>query len=244
MTSHGGIFIFRSNMKLLILVVVSAILISLNGTNAFADSPNQGIFPKDSKPYGTSYESWLEKWWQWNISFPEILPNLKHPRENYTADKCALKQTGPVWFLHEQFGPSEIRSCDVPRDKAIYAPIYDTLCYNNNEDPLTKTDTQMNKCLTTCGSGNVISASIDGRMIQNPEQYRFQTPFYMITVPYNNIFHAPPAGTFRGKADAIFLLFEPLAPGKHVLHLTSSIFQGPDSECNFSSDVTYNLNVR
>jgi hypothetical protein len=52
--------------------------------------------------------------------------------------------------------------------------------------------------------------------------------------------HAPPGGVFWGKGDTFFLLLEPLPLGKHDVRLTSSVFQGPDSECNFSSDVTSN----
>jgi hypothetical protein len=85
----------------------------------------------------------------------------------------------------------------------------------------------------------------NGQMIQNPEQYHTQTRFYWITDPKDNIFDAPPGGgVFSGKGDALFLLLEPLSPGGHQLYLTSSVFQGPDSTCNSSSDVTYQITIK
>jgi hypothetical protein len=62
--------------------------------------------------------------------------------------------------------------------------------------------------------------------------------------PDENIFDAPPGGVFRGKGGAYYLMLEPLPPGQHELRLTSSVFQGPGSECNSSSDVTYQINVK
>ena len=109
---------------------------------------------------------------------------------------------------------------------------------------MTDTDAEIDECLTSCSAGNVISATLDARMIQSPEQYHSQTRFYWITIPDENIFDAPPGGVFRGKGDAYYLMLEPLPPGQHELRLTSSVFQGPASECNSSSDVTYQINVK
>jgi hypothetical protein len=61
---------------------------------------------------------------------------------------------------------------------------------------------------------------------------------------YEDIFDAPPGGVFRGRGDAYYLMLEPLPPGQHELRLTSSVFQEPGSECNSSSDVTYQINVK
>lgn len=246
MIAGKGYYDFPCQKKLILFVVVAMMMLVFTtiGTSALASNSNPGVLSKDSTPYSVPFQQWLEAWWQWNIAFPQRLPDIEHPRENYTADKCSWKQDGPVWFLNEQFGPTESRTCEIPQVKAILAPIYTTLCFNNYRDELTDTDAEVDKCLTSCSGGNVISATLDGRMIQNPEQYHTQTRFYWITVPEDNIFDAPPGGVFRGKGDAFFLLLEPLSPGNHELHLTSSVFQGPDSECNSSSDVTYHLIVK
>ena len=235
---------FRRLLIVLTVFAQAMLLFGAYSSIVLATGPNQSIFSRDSSPFSIPYQQWLEAWWQWNIAFPQRLPDLEHPRENYTADKCSWKQDGPVWFLHEQFGPAENRTCEIPQNKGIFAPIYTTLCYNNYRDVLTDTDEEIEKCLTSCSTGIVISATLDGRTIQNPQQYHDQTRFYWITIPNDNIFDAPPGGLFRGKGDAYFLMLEPLPPGKHDLRLTSSIFQGPDSECNSSSDVTYQITVK
>ena len=36
-----------------------------------ADSINPGVYPIDSKPYGSTYADWTVKWWQWALGIPK-----------------------------------------------------------------------------------------------------------------------------------------------------------------------------
>ena len=42
------------------------------------------------------------------------------PSDAYTPEKCAINQEGPVWFLADQLGGQEERTCTLPAGKAIF----------------------------------------------------------------------------------------------------------------------------
>src|SRR5687767_13120841 len=86
---------------------------------AMADSINPGVYSKDSSPFGTPYSKWIANWWQWTFS----IPAAQHPRDNYNPEKCAANQEGPVWFLADQLGGKEERTCTIPTGKAIMIPL-------------------------------------------------------------------------------------------------------------------------
>ena len=82
------------------------------------------LFSKDSAPYGVPYKQWLAKWWNWTQS----LPTQEHPRDNYSPEKCAAGQRGPVWFLADALTGKEERTCTIPAEKAILAPTITGQC--------------------------------------------------------------------------------------------------------------------
>ena len=58
----------------------------------------------------------------------------------------------------------------------------------------------------------VVSAILDGRQLQNLEQYRATSDVFNMTVAEDNAFHSP-SGTFPAMADGFFVFLEPLPPG-------------------------------
>jgi hypothetical protein len=87
-----------------------------------------------------------------------------------------------------------------------------------------------------------ISATLDGRKLQKLNQYRTASGFFNLIVPkdnaYNNRF-----GTWRALSEGFFVFLEPLSPGNHDLHLTTSVLNPFNSSYNYSADLTYHLTV-
>jgi hypothetical protein len=88
-----------SKWRLLLLISLGIMIIfsSASSLSIFvnADNLNPGVYSKDSKPFEVPYGDWLARWNQWFIQIPKEV----HPRDNYTPERCATDQTGPVWFL-------------------------------------------------------------------------------------------------------------------------------------------------
>ena len=101
----GTDYSFRSEQVLL--VILSGIILTLSTisltTSVKADNVNAGVYAKDSKPFGISYENWINKWWQWNMG----IPSAEHPRDHYTPSRCTINQGGPVWFLADLLSGKE-----------------------------------------------------------------------------------------------------------------------------------------
>jgi hypothetical protein len=164
-----------------------------------ADSINPGVYSKDSSPFGISYGHWLAKWWQWSFS----IPTANHPSDNYSPEKCGINQAGPVWFLADQFGGREERTCTIPAGRAIFVPLlvgeYD---YSTSE---IKNDADLQRCVSQGNNYGVIEATIDGVKLKNLEGYRIPAGFFNITIPQNNIYNEKP-GICKAFADGFFML--------------------------------------
>jgi hypothetical protein len=218
------------------MMMIILALSTFSSTTLFisADSMNPGVFSKDSAPYGIPYGEWLAKWWQWSFS----IPAAQHPRDAYTPEKCALNQKSPVWFLADQLGGQEERTCTIPAGKAIFVPLLVGECDYSSPD--VKTDEALRRCAKAGDEYGVIEATVDGVKIKNLEQYRTQSGFFNLTTADGNIY-GQPAGTYRAFADGFFVFLEPLPPGKHDVHLKVSVLNPVEPSYNYNADWTYHL---
>jgi hypothetical protein len=224
-------FLILAGIIIIITLVFSTLIAS-----ALADNLNPGVFAKDSAPYGIPYAQWLGKWWNWTKS----LTTQEHPRDNYTPEKCTAGQKGPVWFLADALTGKEERTCTIPAGKAILAPTITGSC--GYYDPTIKNDDDMRRCAIAGDEYGTIEVTLDGRKIQNLEQYRVQTGFFNLNITKDNIYNNTP-GIFKAYADGWMVLLEPLPLGKHDLHIKASVFNPVETQYNYSAEWTYHLNI-
>ena len=103
--------------------------------------------------------------------------------------------------------------------------------------PLPLTITSGSCTLATAGNEyGLISATIDGRKLQNLDSYRTQSGFFNITVPKNNVFNNVPV-IWKAKVDGFFVFLEPLPVGTHDLHTTVSVANPIQSSYNYAADL-------
>jgi hypothetical protein len=224
---------FLISLGIMIIFSNSSLSIYVN-----ADDLNPGVYSKDSKPFGTTYGDWLANYSQWFIQFPADL----HPREHYTPERCSAAQSGPVWFLTDILVDKDERNCTIPSGKAILLPILSGRCWDDKSDPIPMSDQDLIKCAKEGNEYGVISATLDGMKIKELNSYRIESPFFNITVPENNIYNNKP-GVWEAKADGFFLFLEPLTPGNHTLHTTTSVINPTVPEFNYAATLTYHLTV-
>ena len=219
--------------------MIILVVYAFSSTTVFisADSINPGVFSKDSLPYGIPYDEWLAKWWQWSFS----IPAAQHPRDAYTPEKCTLNQDGPVWFLADQLGGQEERTCTIPAGKAIFVPLLVGECDYSSPD--IKSDEALRRCAMAGDEYGVIDATVDGMKLKSLEQYRTQSGFFNITIPENNIYDEP-AGAYRAFADGFFVFLEPLPAGKHDVHLKVSVLNPVNQQFNYNADWIYHLIIK
>jgi hypothetical protein len=221
-------------------MLLSGIMVTLTLTSATnlvkGDNINPGLYSTNSAPYGIPYQQWTERLWQWDFS----LPTAQHPKDNYTPEKCANGQNGPVWFLTEVLSGTQQRTCTIPAGKSILAAFLDGEC--DRSDPTLHNDQDVRKCATEGNDYGVIGATLDGARFQHLDQYRIDSGFYNLTIPADNIFKEKP-GTYRAFTNGFFVFLQPLHHGTHDLHLTVSVTNPIKPTYNYAADWTYHLIV-
>jgi hypothetical protein len=146
------------------MILLAAVFLAFStSVYAMADSINPGVYSKDSAPYGIPYGVWLAKWWNWTVS----IPSDQHPRDNYTPEKCQVNQQGPVWFLADQLGGREERTCTIPATKSIFIPLLVGECEYST--PEIKSDDDLRHCASAGNEYGVIEATVDGVNLKNLE---------------------------------------------------------------------------
>jgi hypothetical protein len=224
--------VIKQGLEIVLAVIFASTIIPL--TNVTGDSVNPGVYAPNSSPFGIPYKDWIAKWWQWTMS----IPTSEHPRDAYGEEKCAVNQAGPVWFLADQLGGREERTCTIPAGKAVLIPLLTGEC--DYGIPEVKNDEDLRRCAMAGNEYGTIDAIVDGVKIKDLEKYRTQSGFFNISIPKDNIYQAPP-GNFRATTDGFFVFLEPLPPGQHKADLKVSVLNPIETSYNYNADWTYNL---
>ena len=204
--------------------------------SAYAQGNSSAVYSKESTPFGVPYKDWIARWWQWDVG----ISSSQHPRDNYTAQKCTVNQNGSVWFLPDILTGKEKRPCTIPEGRAIMVPLLTGEC--DTSDPASQSDADIRQCSTAGDEYGAISATLDGKKIENLDSYRTATDFFNITIAKDNIFDIPP-GTYRGAADGFFVFLKPLSVGDHELHIKTSLTNPTSPSYNYASEAIYDLKV-
>jgi hypothetical protein len=224
-------------------VLVGALVISTIIPVVMAQNSNSGsipsVYPVNSKPYGMSYGDWTAKWWQWAVSIPKDI----NPGADMTGKNCALKQSGPVWFLAGTFGGPATRTCTIQAGNAILLPLLNSQC-NYLAKPNLKTESQLLACAKSLNEGvSGLDATIDGTKIQGLQNYRVHSPLFNITYQANNIDGAP-IGKTQAVSDGYWVMLKPLPVGDHTIHMLGSVVNYVQGTLNnFATEVTYHIKV-
>ena len=191
-------------------------------------------------------------WWKWVIAIPpEINPLLDETGEN-----CDIDQRGYVWYLAGTTGnlSSVERECTIPEGKQILFPIINTFCSELTDAELISNLTgipppippaQIEEGLKTCTKAiidqvDITEASIDGKDVMNLQNFRVQSPLFLITYPPNNVFQVTNDTGIPQKAiaEGYWVLLDGLKAGEHTIEFT-----GGASALNFTTHVTYYLTI-
>ncbi len=227
---------YISNLGLISLFMIGIMIVPSIIKFSFAENVNPAVFPPDSKPYGLTYGEWTARFWQWLHS----IPKPENPAADPTGKNCALKQTGPIWFLPGTFGGTNERTCTVPKDKAILLTPIEVMC--SYAEHHVKTEPELRAC-AKADQDKVTSATItvDGVQIK---PYRLQSPLFYVTLPENNALGLKPQTT-PALADGYWTILRPLPPGNHTIRASGSLVDFTTTgTTNFASDVIYHLTVR
>jgi hypothetical protein len=230
------------NLRLLLIFGIIGLILQYSGGHVIATPANSEslTYQAGSKPYGTSYEDWTAKWWQWLIS----IPTPENPAKDKTGEHCGVDQNGSVWFLAGTAGGKNERTCTIPGGVAILIPPLNSEC-STAEFPDLTTEQELYECAKSFqDQTQQLDFVLDGTKLQGLENSRIVSPLFNVTFPQDNIFGAPPGPT-KAVADGNWVFLKPLPPGEHELTSKGSSLDITTTATNtFVSDVTYHLIVQ
>jgi hypothetical protein len=204
---------------------------------AYSALPAPEIFLKDSAPYGTPYNEWLIKWWQWHIS----LPTKGHPLMTPNIVNCPVGESGQVSFLAHSLQGESHYTCTIPVGHAILIPISMGEC--NSNEAHSESDPVLIKCATEGQKHATFDVTIDGTRLNGLEQNYAISRFFNMIIPEDNVFNFK-AGTFKAVVAGYYAFVKPLLVGSHTVDINAKNTDPIDRSLNFAYHTSLLLNVK
>jgi len=214
---------------------------------AFADGGKQEtrIIPPNVEAYGTSYSDLAGAWWNWALNQP---PDM-NPILDETGEFCAIGQDEDwgqgrkIFFLAGNFGGTSVRSCTVPKGKALFVPLLNNLFITPEEGTVEEVRAFAN---AATDPASVLECVIDGVAVADLFAYRAQSPpggspFEIRPGSLGATFGVPPRGPEPAVSDGYWLLVELGAGEEHVIEFSAK--SGDPASPDFELSVTYHLTV-
>ena len=179
------------------------------------------LYPRDSKPFGRSWEEWAASWCKWLLGLPkEINPALDESGEN-----CSQKQEDAnVWFLAGSFGNIVpiTRICRIPRNRTILFPILEKED-SFAEDVDLKYEAELAlRAKEFMDRVRNLQLIVDGIKIQGLSEYRVQSAIFDLIFPINCVYEVEPGPT-RAVCDGYWVFLRPLSTGQHEIRLSGEV---------------------
>lgn len=193
--------------------------------------------PPPAKPHLKAYADWAALWWTWAVTTPAPV----NPVVDQTGVHCAEAQPVPgVFFLAGSFETATFtRTCTVPVGTAFLIPMLNDAYFVQQTDPPEQRTEAFARSQVHCVEQNPqLLLSVDGVPLANPVGTLEHSSVFSVNLPPDNVFGAPPQLLSPSVDEGYYGFVEPLTPGSHQIHITSS------SGCGVTEDVTYNLMVQ
>jgi hypothetical protein len=206
---------------------------------AYGDPLTPEVFLKGSKPYGTAYEDWMIKWWQWDMS----IPKEQHPKANPNLTKCPVGESGPVSFLTQSLQGESHYACTIPAGHAILLSISTGEC--TTDDAHSNSLADLIKCATEGDKYLTFEATVDGVRLNGlgPDQNYAISRLFNMTVPKDNAYDLQNPGTFKAVTGGYFLFLKPLPTGEHSVNIAAKVINPIDPSYNFNYHAIFALKV-
>ncbi len=215
-------------LRLCLTLTLAMLLVTVSVASAGGNA-NPGILPPNSRLQGLTYGEWSAKDWQ---SFVAI-PPAESPYFGHLGPDCYFDRIGNVGFAVSGAGTLTLE-CEMPVGMALHMVVLDLMSTTLMGDGETEQE------LRECAQGFIpadLQASLDGVLVQNLDEYLVLSPAFDLTLPEDNIFGVP-GGTGLAVSHGTWLMFAPLTPGQHTIHV-----QGAYPELDFAYDWTYLVTV-
>jgi hypothetical protein len=215
--------------RLRAVAVALALALVLAASSAPAFARNRVAYPAGSKPFGSSYTTWAERWVAWAFGTPVPSNALADPAN------CDVGQSAPVFFLPVSGGGPVSATCTVPAGSAILVtPGGDLEIQGVTADTIEAAEQNLHGFVSSITD---VEVTVDGQAVPGLTRFLLFSPVFTLTLPSDNLYGAP-AGSYSAVTGGYFLILYPLSIGEHTI----TAFDAAPS-LNFEASYTYDINV-
>lgn len=194
------------------------------------EDPVNWIVPTYELTHEQARPAWVMKYWGWLLSAPVE----RHPAKDYTGERCAERQSGPVWFLAGADAVERVeRRCTVPSGTHLLLPLFAYILVERKDD--------------VCNQKKLWEAAEDGaEAISNAHVVINGKRFAGFR---GHLIHTTACTTVKGPDGSViapqtvfwgnWVILRPLPPGEHSISFGADL-----NAINSSRGVTYRITVR
>jgi hypothetical protein len=221
------------------------------------------LFSIDEVPFGTSYDDWISRYWNWlnSLSIEETTPK---------PGGCFIHESGLMVMLYEaNRGTNEIddQACEISSQQGIMIPLWTAWCdigsdQKRIQNPSINLDMKLTECARKVYNlGNIgaemeidglpvakldvrlslISGLLDYKINSLENVSEIYSKGFNLTVPSNPTFKNSVPGEWRAGSHGWWVFLEPLPPGKHTISYYVRVTS--PGTVPTSLDITYFMNV-
>jgi hypothetical protein len=228
--------VLRGRPRALAGLVYAAALAWVIAIAALVSAKTTVLPPGFTVPAPLSAGEWSARWWQWNLSTPDLV----NPTLDSTGGRCGEGQSGPIFYLAGAPVSAPVtRTCTVPAGKLLFFPLVTVECSNQEPAPFFgENEAELRACAAGVLNNVSLKLTVDGVPVENLIQYRALSPAFAFTLPEDNQLGRPKGRTGIAVADGFWIALR-LDPGRHVIHFEAKVNSGPAA--GFEQNITYNL---
>jgi hypothetical protein len=196
--------------------------------------------PPNASPFGRNYAEWSAAYWQWLFA----LPVDGHPGTDSPDFDVTDGQSGHVWFLTGPFGTVE-RSVTIPAGTSLFIALINVDSSSLEEPPFYGATAADQLAIANEFADFItdLSFTVDGKAVDNIEDFRVTSPQFTFTAPTPWIFGAT-GGTGTAVGVGYFVMLSPLSLGTHTIHYTAAFKFSDAPEDYIGVDMTYHVTVK
>ena len=214
-------------------------------------------YTKNDKPFGTSLDGWMDKWWTWWIA-----TNIDQATPK--PDGCIINKNNSMVMLMETTVTGKIHQvCEISSNQGIIVPLWTAFWEASTPEYMNKSYAELSNAAreigdlgaTTSlvridgvpvGKLDVVSSMRGGSLDYEINSMDNVTELYSkgfnITIPEDTHMADQNTGTWRSGAHGWFAFLKPLPPGDHKLDYNIGVTgTGPNDH---SSEISYDLKVK